>query len=64
MLGDLKVQFNQTCMMAFCDSYSLKSLVKEPNSFKNPENPLCINLMLTNSANSFQNSCAMETGLS
>ena len=62
ILGDLK--FNRTCMNSFCDSYYLKSFVKKPTCFKNPENRYYINLMLKNSPNSFQNSFAIETGLS
>ena len=42
----------------------LKVWFKKPTSFKNPENAYYINLMLTNSPNSFQNSCAIKTGLS
>ena len=64
ILGDFHVQFNQTYMMAFCNSFSLKSFAKESNCFKNPENPSCIDLMLTNSPKSFQNSYAIKTGLS
>ena len=30
----------------FCEIYILRSLVKEATCFKNPENPLCINLIL------------------
>ena len=42
----------------------LRVSLKKPTSFKNPENPYYIDLMLTNSPNSFKNSCAIETGLS
>ena len=42
----------------------LRVSLKKPTSFKNPENPYYINLMLTNSPNSFKNSCAIENGLS
>ena len=42
----------------------LRVWFEKPASFKNPENAYYINLMLTNSPNSFQNSCAIETGLS
>ena len=50
--------------MDFCDVYNLKNLIKVPTCFKNPEKPTSIDLMLTNSYRSFQNSCAIETGLS
>ena len=42
----------------------LRVWFKKPNSFKNPENAYYINLMLTNSPNSFQSSCTIKTGLS
>ena len=47
-----------------CDIYNFKNLIKEPMCFKNPVNPACIDLMLTNSYRSFQKSGAIETGLS
>ena len=45
-------------------SYSLRNLVKQKTCFKNPENPSCIDLILTNSPRTFQNSNVFETGLS
>ena len=49
---------------------SLKNLIKEPICFKNPTNPKCSDLMITNRLRSFQNcvivivTCVIETGLS
>jgi hypothetical protein len=51
-------------MIEFCSNYGLTSLIKEPTCFKNPENPSCIDLILTNQHKSFQNSCTYETQLS
>ena len=51
-------------MKDFCDIYSFQNLIKEPTCFKNPTNPKCIDLMLTNRHRSFQNLCVIETGLS
>ena len=51
-------------MKNFCNSYSLKSLIKQPTCYKNPENPSCIDLILTNKPRSFQSTCVIETGLS
>ena len=39
------------------------NLINELTCFKNPENPPCIDLILTSRPESFQNSCAIETGL-
>ena len=44
--------------------HNLKTLIKQKTCFKNPENPTCIDLILTNSPRSFQNSSVFETGLS
>ena len=41
----------------------VKVLLKIGSCFKNPENPSCIDLILTNSPYTFQNSCVIETGL-
>ena len=64
LIGDLNSETTEPIMSEFCDTYSLKSLVKEATCFKNPERPTCIDLMLTNSPRSFQNSMVVETGLS
>ena len=48
----------------FCDLYSLKNLIEEPTCYKNPINPSSIDLILTNRAQNFQESRAIETGIS
>ena len=47
--------------MSICN---LKSLVKQKTCFKNRDNPSCIDLIITNSPRSFQDSSVFETGLS
>ena len=42
----------------------LTNLVKEDTYYKNPRNPTCIDLYLTNSPLSFQNTSSVFTGLS
>ena len=49
---------------SFCGSDSLKSLIKKPKCFKNPDNPTCINLVLTNRQKTFQSSTIIETRIS
>ena len=51
-------------MNAFCERCGLSSLIKEPTCYKNPANPICIDLVLMHLPCSFQNSSAVETGLS
>ena len=51
-------------MNAFCEKYSLSSLIKEPIFYKHSANHSYIDLILTNSLHNFQNSSVVETGLS
>ena len=64
ILGDFNVEADDQNMKTFCDSYSLTSLIKQPTCYKNPSNPKCIDLILTNVPRSFQTTCVIETGLS
>ena len=64
VLGDFNVGMDNSDMTVFCDTYDLKCLIKEPTCYKNPENPSCIDLILTNNPKCFQSSCVVETGLS
>ena len=51
-------------MKEFCDLYELRNLIKVPTCFKNAENPSSIDVILTNTKEMFQNSTAIETGIS
>ena len=51
-------------MQSFCESYNLKSLIKQPTCYKNPDKPKCIDLILTNVPRMFQGTCVIEAGLS
>ena len=51
-------------MKDFCETYNHKNLIDEPTRFKNPNNPISIDLMLTNKYISFQHKHTIETGLS
>ena len=64
LLGDFNVEVKEKHISDFMSSYNLKSLVKQKTCFKNPDNPSFIDLILTNSPRSFQDSSLFETGLS
>ena len=64
LIRDFNAEMYDMSMKDFCDNYSFTNIIKEPNCFKNPTNPKCIDLTLTNRHRSFQNSCVIETGLS
>ena len=51
-------------MKEFCTLNELKNLINEPTCFKNPEKPICIDLIVTNQPTYFQLSTVLETGLS
>ena len=59
---DFNVGPENTNIKSFCDNFDLTNLNKKLTCFKNPQNPPCIDLILTNRPRSFQNSCATETG--
>ena len=60
ILGDLNSELEETCLNDFCNVNNLKSLNKKPTCFKNPENPSCIDLFLTNRQKSFQNTSTIS----
>ena len=62
-LGDFNIEEKLAEIKTFMDIYQLKNLIKEPTCFKS-DNPTCIDLILTNTSSSFQNSGTIETGLS
>ena len=64
LLGDFNSTIDKKQMKDFCQQFNLINLIKEPTCFKNPENPSCIDLILTNRKDCFCNSIAFETGLS
>ena len=45
LLGNFSKKIEDSFMKSSCENYDLK---KEPTCFKNPENPRCIDLILTN----------------
>ena len=62
--GDFNSETSETGLRNFCDLYKLKKLVSEPSCLKNPDNPSCIDLFLTNYSRGFQDAQVIETGLS
>ena len=64
IVGDLNSEIGESSMHDFCNSYNLHSLCHKSTCYKNPEKPSCIDLFLTNSPKSFQNTQTIETGLS
>ena len=64
VVGYFNVETSEVCLDSFLYQHKLKNLVKEKACFKNVSNPSCIDLLLTNSALSFQHTETVSTGLS
>ena len=61
---DFNADVSEPSVTSFCTLFKLKSIVKEPKCYKNPESPSCIDLFLTNCPRRFHNTYLYETGLS
>ena len=55
LLGDFNSEMCEDPLQVFCNTYNFKNLVKEPTCFKNIEKPTCMDLILTNRPQCFQN---------
>ena len=64
LAGDFNVKENDDKLDEFMSDHLAKNLVKEPTCYKNTDNPSCIDLFITNSYRSFQNTTTISTGLS
>ena len=64
IMGNFNSEFSEKCLNSFCNANSLKTLNRGPTCFKNPSNPSCIDLFLTNRQQGFQQTHAIETGIS
>ena len=64
ILGDFNIEVEEQQIKDFCDNYSLKSLIRQPTCYNSPSNLTCIDLILTNAPQEFQNTFVLETGLS
>ena len=64
LVGDFNAEESESCLSQFLYEYNAKNIVKENTCFKNALNPSCIDLFITNSPLSFQNTIAVSNGFS
>ena len=64
LTGDFNSEDSESAMGDFLNLYGAKNIQKEDTCFKNVDNPSCIDLFLTNSPMSFQNTTVLANGLS
>ena len=62
LLDDFNVDPTEQHMKDFSLIYNFKNTIWDKTYCKNPENPKCIDLIMTNMSKFFQNSPAVETG--
>ena len=63
LIGDLNAEESEPYPSQFLFEMNAKNIVKEPTCYKSLSNPSCIDLVITNSSSSFQNTKAISTGL-
>ena len=63
-VGDFNGEEWEPCLSQFLYEYNAKNIVKEDTCFKNALNPNCIDLFITNSRLSFQDTIAVSNELS
>ena len=54
LLGDSNSEPTEEAMKSFCQIYNFKNLLDKPTCYKNPTNPSCVDLIITNKPRSFQ----------
>ena len=64
IIGDLNSEMSEPSLDEFCQTYNLESIINKPTCFKNPKNPSCIDLVLTNKQERLLKTKTVETGLS
>ena len=64
IIGDLNTEISEPSLNDICQTNNLESIVNKPTCLKNPKNPSCIDLVLTNKQESFLKAKTVETGLS
>ena len=64
LVADFNSEISEQDRTDFCELYTLDNLIKKPTCYKHHINPSPIDVILTNKKEMFQNSVAIETGLS
>ena len=55
LMGDFNAGLDNAVLKDFCNLYNLTSLINRAICYKNPNDPSCIDLLLTTSPKYFQN---------
>ena len=60
LAGEFNAEEAYSSLSGFLGNYNSMNAVKDKICFKNPKNPKCINLFITNSSGSFQNTAVVN----
>ena len=63
-LGVFNAEDTEPILSKFLVQHEAQNICKNKTCFKNPDRPTCIDLFVTNSTHSFQNTTRISTGLS
>ena len=63
-LGDFNTSMNDNTITSFCSLNDLATLIHQSTCYKNPDKPTCIDLILTNCPNFFQQNNFFEISFS
>ena len=47
ILGYFNVEIDASCVKCLCETYNLTNLINKPTCYKNPNNPTCIDMIVT-----------------
>ena len=61
---DIDDNIEKNSLINFCGTYSIRNMVTEPTSFKNPMKPTNIDVILKNRKEDFTKTTLIETGIS
>ena len=53
LMGDFSAESADTVVSDFCEIYNLENIIQEKSCVKNPNNPSCIDLIITNRPKNF-----------
>ena len=62
LIGYFNAKDTEPCLSQFLFEYDAKNIISEKTCFKSKDNPSCVDLFITNSPNSFQNTSTITTG--
>ena len=64
LVGDFNFEIEDKPLKDFLINHGLSNIVKDKTCYKNPQNPSCIDLIITNKPLCFQNTKCIDIGLS